>query len=66
MKIKERDLMAKASGSTGLSEARLQHHLQSIGKQLGPPWRQDEKSATLAAWIALAGAARTRKARASG
>jgi hypothetical protein len=66
MKIKERELMAKASGSTGLSEAWLQHHLQSIGKQLGPPWRQDEKSATLAAWIALAGAARTRKARASG
>jgi len=55
MKIKERELMAKASGSTGLSEARLQHYLQSIGKQLGPPWRQDEKATTLAAWVALAG-----------
>jgi len=25
-----------------------------MGRALGPPWRQDEKLATLAAWLALA------------
>jgi len=58
-KVKERELLAQASASTGLSEAKLQHHLQSVGRQLGPPWRQDEKFATLAAWVALAGVSGT-------
>jgi hypothetical protein len=25
-----------------------------MGRSLGPPWRQDEKLATLAAWLVLA------------
>lgn len=52
-KIKERELLAQACASTSLPEARLQQHLAVLGKQLGPPWRQDEKYATLAAWVAL-------------
>ena len=52
-KIKERELLAQASASSSLPEAKLQQHLAAFGKQLGPPWRQDEKFATLAAWIAL-------------
>jgi hypothetical protein len=27
--------------------------LKRIGKQLGPPWRQDEQLATLASWLAI-------------
>src|SRR5207248_8841995 len=53
-KIKERELLAFVESSIVLSEAKLQQHLVVLGKQLGPPWRQDEKYATLAAWVALA------------
>jgi hypothetical protein len=53
-KIKERELLAQACASTSLPEAKLQQHLAVLGKQLGPPWRQDEKFSTLAAWVALA------------
>ena len=53
-KVKERELLSKAESLTGFSETKLQQHLTALGKQLGPPWRQDEKFATLAAWVALA------------
>ena len=29
--------------------------VQGMGKALGPPWTQDQKSATLVAWLALSG-----------
>ncbi len=32
----------------------LQPKIASLGKSLGPPWTQDEKLASLAAWFALA------------
>jgi hypothetical protein len=32
----------------------LQQRIAGLGKSLGPLWRQDEKLASLAAWIALA------------
>ena len=32
----------------------LQQRIGELGRSLGPPWRQDEKLASLAAWIALA------------
>ena len=53
-KIKERDLLTEAVSSTSLSEVKLMQHVLTLGKQLGPPWTQDEKFATLAAWVALA------------
>jgi hypothetical protein len=31
----------------------LRDLLAGLGRTIGPPWRQDEKEATLAAWIAL-------------
>ena len=34
--------------------ADLQQLIDGLGKSLGPPWRQDEKLASMAAWIALA------------
>jgi hypothetical protein len=54
--VKERELLAQASAALGLSDAKLQSYLRRIGRDLGPPWTQDEKSATLVAWLALAGA----------
>jgi hypothetical protein len=54
--VKERELLAQASAVLGKSDIELQKYLQQRGRELGPPWTQDEKYATLAAWLALAAA----------
>ena len=38
----------------GLTAAKLRDRLAAFGKALGPPWGQDQKEATLVAWLALA------------
>jgi len=50
--VKEKELIARAPNSLGISGEVIDQHLQRIGKTIGPPWRQDEKHASLAAWIA--------------
>ena len=52
--VKEKEAWIRTSSQLGISKAGIQHHLARMGKAIGPPWRQDEKSATLAAWLALA------------
>ena len=52
----ERDAWADAAASIGTSEKALRETVAATGKSLGPPWRADEKSAYLAAWIALCAA----------
>lgn len=53
--MKDKELLARAPGELGISEAVMQQHLARMGKTIGPPWRQDEKFACLVAWMALAG-----------
>jgi hypothetical protein len=52
--VKERDVLARGAKALGIPSARLERLVADMGKPLGPPWRQDEKLATLAAWVALA------------
>jgi hypothetical protein len=52
--VSQRELLARASAALGKSDVGLQSYLQKMGRELGPPWTQDEKYATLAAWLALA------------
>jgi hypothetical protein len=52
-KIKERELLATASTALGQPPAKLTQFIANLGKPLGAPWTQDEKFATLAAWLAL-------------
>jgi hypothetical protein len=52
--IRERELMARCTTDLCLSSERVTRMLAEIGHALGPPWRQDEKFATLAAMLALA------------
>jgi hypothetical protein len=54
MGIKERELMAEAVHELGCSAEDLQRSIAGFGKVVGSPWRQDEKSSALAAWLALA------------
>ncbi|HTK79162.1 MAG TPA: hypothetical protein VL286_01850 [Rhizomicrobium sp.] len=53
IRVRERDALRQASDYTGLSEANVNERLAGLGKCLGPPWTEDQKLATLAAWTAL-------------
>jgi len=53
--IKEKELLERAKKSLRVQPAALQRRLTELGKPFGAPWSQDEKFATLAAWLALRG-----------
>ena len=52
--IHPRDVAASAADGLGRDAGSLQRMVTAIGASLGPPWRKDEKEATLLAWTALA------------
>jgi len=52
--ITERELMASAATRLKKKPEFLNRQVAALGKSLGPPWTQDEKLATLAAWLTLA------------
>src|ERR1700691_992360 len=51
--VTERDLFARAAADLNLSAAQIERHVDAMGKGIGPPWRQDQKFAAVAAWLAL-------------
>jgi hypothetical protein len=53
-KIKDRELLAAASATLRRKPVAVTRFVNELGKPLGSPWTQDEKFATLAAWLALA------------
>jgi hypothetical protein len=52
--VKEKELHTRAAQGLGLTSERIHAYLKDLGRTAGPPWREDQKFATLAAWIALA------------
>lgn len=52
-KIKERELLAASTSRLRRKAAALSKFLIKLGKPLGAPWSQDEKFASLAAWLTL-------------
>jgi hypothetical protein len=54
--IKERELIARAKAELSISTDKLQRHIVELGRNIGPPWRQDQKYAALVAWLVLASA----------
>lgn len=56
--VKEREVYERAAATLRVSPSKLQRRLDEMGKLMGPPWREDEKLAALAAWLALAAATR--------
>jgi hypothetical protein len=52
--VKERELFTRAAADLHLPAERIERHVAAMGKGIGPPWRQDEKLAAAAAWLALA------------
>jgi hypothetical protein len=53
-RVKEREAWERGAAALRLGAADLQRLIAELGRSLGPPWRQDEKLASLAGWIALA------------
>jgi len=51
--IRERSPWEDASQLLGVPSAKLESTVAEMGRPLGPPWRQDQKLAALAAWSAL-------------
>jgi hypothetical protein len=52
--VRERDVLARSAEASGRPASELQRRVTEMGRALGPPWRQDEKLATLVAWTVLA------------
>jgi hypothetical protein len=53
-KLKERDLLAACEAELGKPSGELLGRVTEMGRAVGSPWRQDEKYATLIAWLTLA------------
>lgn len=51
--IRERELLEKCAATFSRNPARLLKEVTELGKGIGAPWSQDEKYATLAAWLSL-------------
>ena len=51
--VKERELLDRAGQAFRIKAAALRQRVTELGRPLGSPWSQDEKFATLAAWLAL-------------
>jgi hypothetical protein len=58
--IKEKELFERATEVLRVPPAALLRRVTELGKPFGSPWSQDEKFATLAAWLALVSKASTR------
>jgi len=52
--VLEREILARASAGLGRREGDLRRVLARFGEEIGSPWRAEEKSAALGAWLALA------------
>lgn len=57
--VREKIALAGGAKKLNLSVGRLQSRLSELGRSIGPPWGQDQKLATLVAWLALAGPAKS-------
>jgi hypothetical protein len=53
-RIKEKELLDRAENVLRLKGAALMRRVTELGRPFGSPWSQDEKFATIAAWLALA------------
>jgi hypothetical protein len=52
--VPERDLYDRAAAALRVPIGDLRRRVVELGRACGPPWAQDQKSAALVAWVALA------------
>jgi hypothetical protein len=51
--VKEKELFERGAAKLGRAKDELERRVQEMGKAVGPPWTQDQKYASLAAWMVL-------------
>jgi hypothetical protein len=51
--VKEREVLDSAARALRVKPADLARRVSELGRAVGSPWTQDEKLATMAAWLAL-------------
>jgi hypothetical protein len=51
--VKEKELVRQAAAALSIAADDLQLRVAALGKNIGPPWRQDEKLCAIAGWLAL-------------
>ena len=59
-KVHERELFDRAAKELRLTSAKIVRRLTALGRELGPPWTQDQKSAALVGWLLLNGGTKGR------
>ena len=59
--IKDRDLLEQASKAFRIPRPTLLRRVTELGRALGAPWSQDEKFATIAAWLASRGSQKSKR-----
>jgi hypothetical protein len=52
--VRGKELLSEASRVLRLEQDELTRRIAYLGREIGPPWSQDEKFASLVAWMALA------------
>ncbi|HXM77506.1 MAG TPA: hypothetical protein VN971_12060, partial [Thermoanaerobaculia bacterium] len=58
VRVRERDAAAAVASELRVAAEDLVRRVQDMRATLGPPWTQDQKLATLAAWHAMSREAR--------
>jgi hypothetical protein len=56
--VKERELYSRGAMELGMQVETLNRRVAEMGRLIGAPWSQDQKSAALAAWLVLAATGR--------
>jgi hypothetical protein len=52
-RVRERELLDRAAEQLRMTSAKIRKQLITLGRDLGPPWAQDQKNAALVAWLLL-------------
>ncbi len=52
--VRERELYARGAAELHLPVEELRRRMTELGRDIGPPWGQDQKHSALVAWLALA------------
>jgi hypothetical protein len=60
IRLPRKELDTAAARKLGVSPAGLQKHLAAMGREVGAPWRREQKEAALAAWVSLRAPGRSR------
>jgi hypothetical protein len=60
-KVREREVFDRAAAELRVRTSQLMVNLATLGREIGPPWTQDQKGAALAAWLLLGGSRKVRR-----